>query len=120
MRKLVLVLTGCLALAPQGVSATRPLIAAHRGVHQTYSREHLEPHTCTAERIFEPTHRYLENTLPSMAAAFRLGADVVEIDVHATRVRLHGGRPPDPPLPLSARIGRLPDVSRAQPHADSR
>lgn len=59
-------------------------IIAHRGVHQTFSRDGLENDTCTAERIFPPTHNYLENTLPSMEAAFAAGADIVEIDVHPT------------------------------------
>jgi glycerophosphoryl diester phosphodiesterase len=59
-------------------------ILAHRGWHQTYSREDLERDTCTANRIFPPEHQYLENTLDSMAAAFAAGADVVEFDIHPT------------------------------------
>lgn len=69
-----------LAPKPEG----GPMLIAHRGVHQTYSREGLEIDTCTAERIFEPTHSFIENTLPSMRRAFELGADVVEIDIHPT------------------------------------
>lgn len=57
-------------------------ILAHRGLHQTYSREDLERDTCTADRIHPPEHGYVENTIDSMAAAFALGADVVEFDVH--------------------------------------
>ncbi|MEL6366250.1 MAG: glycerophosphodiester phosphodiesterase family protein [Pseudomonadota bacterium] len=57
---------------------------AHRGVHQTYHRQGLDSQTCTAERIDPPRHPLLENTIPSMAAAFEAGADVVEIDVHLT------------------------------------
>lgn len=57
---------------------------AHRGVHQNFHRENLTNETCTAERIYPPTHSYLENTLPSIQAAFEAGASVVEIDVHAT------------------------------------
>lgn len=57
---------------------------AHRGVHQTYSREDVDRDTCTATRIYPPTHDYIENTLPSMAAAFEAGAEIVEIDVHLT------------------------------------
>ncbi len=57
---------------------------AHRGVHQTYHREGLTGETCTAERIDPPTHAYLENTIPSMRAAFDAGADIVELDVHPT------------------------------------
>jgi glycerophosphoryl diester phosphodiesterase len=61
-----------------------PLLLAHRGVHQTYSREGLKSDTCTAERIHPPTHGYLENTLASMEAAFAAGADIVEFDIHPT------------------------------------
>ncbi len=59
-------------------------LIAHRGVHQTYSRVDLENDTCTAERIDPPTHQFLENTIPSMQAAFEAGADIVELDVHPT------------------------------------
>jgi glycerophosphoryl diester phosphodiesterase len=59
-------------------------LIAHRGVHQTFSREGLENDTCTAERIYPPQHAYIENTLPSMRAAFTAGADIVELDVHPT------------------------------------
>lgn len=59
-------------------------LISHRGVHQTFSREGLDGQTCTGERIYEPTHELLENTLPSMQAAFDAGADIVELDVHPT------------------------------------
>jgi glycerophosphoryl diester phosphodiesterase len=59
-------------------------LISHRGVHQTFDREGLESDTCTAERIYPPTHDLLENTIPSMRAAFAAGADIVEIDVHPT------------------------------------
>ena len=59
-------------------------LIAHRGVHQTYDRTGLENDTCTAERIFPPIHELLENTLPSMEAAFAYGTDIVELDVHPT------------------------------------
>ena len=59
-------------------------LIAHRGVHQTFDRTDLANDTCTAERIDVPTHEFLENTLPSMAAAFDAGADIVELDVHPT------------------------------------
>lgn len=59
-------------------------LISHRGVHQLFSREELEGDTCTAERMLPPTHAHLENTLPSMRAAFDAGADIVEIDVHPT------------------------------------
>lgn len=69
-----------LAKAPVG----GPVLLAHRGMAQTFSREGLTNETCTATRIFEPEHAYLENTLASMGAAFRAGADIVELDVHPT------------------------------------
>ena len=59
-------------------------IIAHRGVHQTFGREGLTNTTCTAERIFPPSHELLENTIPSMEAAFDSGAEIVEVDVHLT------------------------------------
>ena len=59
-------------------------LIAHRGVHQTFHREGLTSNTCTAERIYPPTHEYLENTIPSMRAAFAAGADIIEFDVHPT------------------------------------
>jgi glycerophosphoryl diester phosphodiesterase len=61
-----------------------PRLIAHRGVHQTFHRENLDNDTCTAERIFPPEHEFIENTIPSMQAAFSAGADIVELDVHPT------------------------------------
>jgi glycerophosphoryl diester phosphodiesterase len=59
-------------------------VVSHRGVHQTFPLTGLTNETCTAAIIDPPTHGYLENTLPSMAAAFAAGADAVEIDIHRT------------------------------------
>jgi len=66
--------------SPEG----RLTVLAHRGVHHTYSMEGLTRDSCTATAIHGPTHAFIENTLPSMREAFRLGADAVEIDVHPT------------------------------------
>ena len=63
-------------------SETRLL--AHRGVHQTFDIASVGNDTCTAAIIDPPRHDYLENTIPSMRAAFQAGADVVELDVHLT------------------------------------
>jgi len=63
---------------------TRPFLVAHRGLAQDFSREGLTGKTCTAARMIPAGHEYLENTLPSMAAAFELGADAVEFDIHRT------------------------------------
>jgi len=44
----------------------------------------VESNTCLAVHLIRPTHHYLENTIPSMQAAFERGADVVEFDIQAT------------------------------------
>lgn len=62
-----------------------PLLLAHRGMAQTFHMEGITGETCTAERIFEPEHPFLENTIPSMEAAFNAGADIVEFDIHLTK-----------------------------------
>ncbi len=59
-------------------------LLSHRGVHQTYHRKDLNNKTCTAERINEPAHGFLENTLPSMRAALDAGAHIIELDIHPT------------------------------------
>lgn len=59
-------------------------VLSHRGVTQRFSHVDLDNETCTATRIYPPTHGHLENTLPSMRAAFAAGADMVEIDIHPT------------------------------------
>jgi glycerophosphoryl diester phosphodiesterase len=69
-----------LAARPQGEA----FLIAHRGLGQTFHREGLTGETCTAERIFPPEHPYIENTLPSIEAAFAYGADMVEFDVQPT------------------------------------
>lgn len=61
-----------------------PRLLAHRGQHQIFDREGLTAETCTASRILPPEHALLENTIPSMRAAFDAGAAVVELDVHLT------------------------------------
>lgn len=69
-------------LAPAG--SGQPVLLAHRGVHQTFHREGLKGDSCTATMIHPPTHDFIENTLPSMRAAFNAGADIVEFDIHPT------------------------------------
>lgn len=58
-------------------------VLAHRGVTQTTSVA-LDNDDCFASVIDLPRHDYVENTVPSMRAAFELGADGVELDVHPT------------------------------------
>ena len=61
-----------------------PVLVAHRGLSQDFDRNGLTNETCTATRMLPTPHRYLENTIPSMQAAFDYGADIVELDVHPT------------------------------------
>lgn len=61
-----------------------PLLLAHRGLGQDFTREGLTGETCTATRMLPPEHNFLEDTLPSMQAAFAYGAAIVEFDVHPT------------------------------------
>jgi len=83
-----LVLTAFIFLNNTNLFAERapgkPKLLAHRGLAQDFDRTNLQGDTCTAKRMLPTDHDYLENTVPSMAAAFDLGADVVEIDVHPT------------------------------------
>lgn len=62
----------------------KPLLLAHRGLGQTFPMEGITGETNTAARIYPPEHPYLENTIPSMEAAFRAGADIVELDIQPT------------------------------------
>jgi len=64
---------------------SQPFLLAHRGVAQTFTIKDIQNDTCTAERIYKPEHNFLENTIPSMEAAFEDGADMVELDVHITK-----------------------------------
>lgn len=60
-------------------------LIAHRGVHQTYTRDGLNDETCTANRIEKIEHQFIENTVDSVRQAFELGATMVEIDIHPTQ-----------------------------------
>ena len=60
-------------------------ILAHRGLAQTFDISQVAYDTNTAEIIYPPEHPYLENTIPSMKAAFDHGADVVELDIQLTK-----------------------------------
>ncbi|WP_297737099.1 glycerophosphodiester phosphodiesterase family protein [uncultured Maricaulis sp.] len=61
-----------------------PYFIAHRGVHQTFDPVGVGPDDCTAVLIDPPRHTFIENTLPSIEAAFAAGASRVEIDIHPT------------------------------------
>lgn len=60
-------------------------LIAHRGVYQWYDNTGLGRDTCTATRIEQPIHTYLENTLQGLDAAKRLGAQMVELDIAPTK-----------------------------------
>ncbi len=62
-----------------------PLLVAHRGLGQTFPMEGITADTNTARIIYEPQHPYIENTIPSMRAAFEAGADIVEFDIQPTK-----------------------------------
>lgn len=59
-------------------------LIAHRGVHQVYTGNDRSATSCHAAPIAPVQHTLIENTIPSMQAAFQLGADVVELDIHLT------------------------------------
>ncbi|WP_147127585.1 glycerophosphodiester phosphodiesterase family protein [Shimia ponticola] len=59
-------------------------LIAHRGVHQQYVGVPRTNDTCRARNMAPREHDFIENTVPSITAAFAYGADVVEIDVHRT------------------------------------
>lgn len=61
-----------------------PRLLAHRGVHQIYAGSDRSTDACHAAPIVPADHSFIENTLPSINAAFELGAEVVEIDIHLT------------------------------------
>ena len=69
-------------LAPKPVGGVK--LIAHRGVSQLFDHKGVGRDTCTATRIEPPVHDYLENTIRSMEAAARIGADMVEVDVAPT------------------------------------
>ena len=59
-------------------------LIAHRGVYQLFDHKGVERDTCTATRIEQPVHDFLENSVRSMQAARQMGADMVEIDIAPT------------------------------------
>ena len=70
----------------------RPLLIAHRGLAPEMHPEHEDYSACVS-RIHDSEHSYIENTIPSMEAAFDLGADYVEIDVRGDCGRAVRGIP---------------------------
>jgi glycerophosphoryl diester phosphodiesterase len=73
-----------LAAPPTG----RPRIVAQRGVAQAYAIDDESITTggnCSARAIKPPTHDFIDNTIPSIAAALSDAADIVEMDIEMTR-----------------------------------
>lgn len=67
-----------------GARQGEPTLLAHRGLAQRFPSVDLKNDTCTATRIYPPTHEFLENTIASMRASIAAGADIVEFDIHPT------------------------------------
>ncbi|MHA7820522.1 MAG: glycerophosphodiester phosphodiesterase family protein [Erythrobacter sp.] len=79
---LVLSVTNASWLAPDPVGS--PKLIAHRGIAQDFDRAGVGRDTCTATRIEQPFHKYLENTREGVLRADKLGAAMVEVDVAPT------------------------------------
>ncbi|WP_051353829.1 glycerophosphodiester phosphodiesterase family protein [Atopobium fossor] len=66
-------------------SSKRYSFLAHRGLAQTFDESQTNWNSNTATMIDEPVHDYIENTIPSIQAAFDLGATAVEFDVKLSK-----------------------------------
>ncbi|MEL6807934.1 MAG: glycerophosphodiester phosphodiesterase family protein [Pseudomonadota bacterium] len=75
---------GNTSLLVSGLDDHETRLIAHRGVHQIYTGLDRSNDSCHASPVAPIEHAFIENTIPSMQEAIRLGADVVEIDVHLT------------------------------------
>ena len=64
--------------------APGPSLLAHRGLGQNFDLTNIKNDDCTATRMLPPRHSFIENTITSIDQAFKLGADVVELDIHPT------------------------------------
>ncbi|MEA3001610.1 MAG: glycerophosphoryl diester phosphodiesterase [Sphingomonadales bacterium] len=64
----------------------RLIVLANRGIALPFDHRGIDNDSCTAQRIRPPgDNNYIENTLPSIYRARRLGADAVEVQVHPTK-----------------------------------
>ncbi|MBX7494532.1 glycerophosphodiester phosphodiesterase [Qipengyuania sp. 6B39] len=80
---LVLTLVNASWLAPDPTGSVK--LIAHRGLYQQYDKTGVGRDTCTADRLEQPVHDYLENTTRSIARAAKLGAWFVEVDIAPTK-----------------------------------
>jgi glycerophosphoryl diester phosphodiesterase len=79
---LTLINASWLAPRPPG----RLVVVANRGIAVPFDHKGLKDDDCTATRIEPPgDNPYIENTLPSLYRAAKLGADAVAVQVHPTR-----------------------------------
>ncbi len=62
----------------------KPTIVTHLGLGEHYDERGLSLNSCKADRMLPPKHPFLENTIPGLAAAFALGANAANIDIHPT------------------------------------
>ena len=60
-----------------------PIFIAHRGLASVMHPEHEDYFVCLS-RVHTSEHGYIENTIPSIDAAFNFGADYVELDIRST------------------------------------
>lgn len=79
---LTLINASWLAPRPPG----RLIVVANRGIAVPFDHRGLKDDDCTATRIKPPgDNPYIENTLPSLYRAAKLGADAVAVQVHPTK-----------------------------------
>ena len=79
---LILSFTNASWIAPEPKGA--PKLIAHRGLAQDFDRAGVERDTCTATRIEQPFHPYLENTVDGVVRAQGLGNWMAEVDIAPT------------------------------------
>ena len=80
---LILSFTNASWIAPEPKGA--PKLIAHRGLAQDFDRAGVGRDTCTATRIEQPFHAYLENTVDGVVRAQGLGNWMAEVDIAPTR-----------------------------------
>ncbi|MBE0386348.1 glycerophosphodiester phosphodiesterase family protein [Pseudoalteromonas luteoviolacea] len=59
-------------------------IISYKGLVQPTDYRGVTNTSCTADRLTEVKHPYIENTIPAIAKAFELGANTVHLNIHVT------------------------------------
>ena len=62
----------------------KSILVTHLGAAQGFEEQGLTLYSCKADRIHRPLAPYLENTIPAVARAFALGAEMADVDIHPT------------------------------------